>query len=190
METLECQVAPRSRPFLIPFNSETAREAGKKSGEARRKKRDERLNPAPPPALPSIPTHEFLIEQRDAARAEMKRIAELRSATTVAKEIRDYSAAWAIVADEERKWDGRPLPGGAANPDPRNPNAPRSPRRNDENELRGLEEARWHERLPTVDWCAVQLVQLDTPNGRVARLARPAQGHEGIFTFAPWCKSG
>ncbi len=41
----------------------------------------------------------------------MKRIAELRSATTVAKEIRDYSAAWAIVADEERKWDGRPLPG-------------------------------------------------------------------------------
>lgn len=51
------------------------------------------------------------IAQRDSARARIKRLEKLMDAETEPKNLQMLAKSWSALCEEERKWDGRPLPG-------------------------------------------------------------------------------
>jgi hypothetical protein len=102
----------RVKHWLI--TPENARAMSFKANEAKRLKREAELaDPSlvPPPKVQPIEPESFLKTQRDMLRTRMSRVSDMIAKEKDASKLDRLCSAYAKLAEEERKADGRPLPG-------------------------------------------------------------------------------
>jgi hypothetical protein len=105
----------RVKHWLI--TPENAREMSLKANEAKRLKREAQLaDPSyvPPPKVKPIEPDEpesFLKTQRDMLRTRMSRVSDMIAKEKDPAKLDRLCSAYSKLAEEERKADGRPLPG-------------------------------------------------------------------------------
>jgi hypothetical protein len=92
---------------MASFTATNAREMAARSHEARRQRQSERDNA---PALPEL-DEDYVGQRLARVRAQLDRVDQMMMKEPVAQKLDRLASAQARLSEQERKLDGRPLPG-------------------------------------------------------------------------------